>query len=51
MPKQNFNEKLTALLKTHPDFLDDTGELIPPRYQRPRVATRSQPHQIAADRR
>ena len=29
MPKQNFNEKLTALLKTHPDFLDDTGELIP----------------------
>ena len=29
MPKQNFNEKLTMLLKTHPDFLDDTGELIP----------------------
>ena len=29
MPKQNFNEKLTGLLKTHPDFLDDTGELIP----------------------
>ncbi len=29
MPKQNFNKKLTALLKTHPDFLDDTGELIP----------------------
>ena len=29
MPKQNFNEKLTALLKTHPNFLDDTGELIP----------------------
>ena len=29
MPKQNFNEKLTALLKTHPDFLDDAGELIP----------------------
>ena len=29
MRKQNFNEKLTALLKTHPDFLDDTGELIP----------------------
>ena len=28
MPKQNFNEKLTALLKTHPDFLDDAGELI-----------------------
>ena len=29
MPKQNFNEKLTARLKTHPAFLDDTGELIP----------------------
>ena len=29
MPKQNFNEKLTALLKTHSDFLDDAGELIP----------------------
>ena len=29
MPKENFNEKLTALLKTYPDFLDDTGELIP----------------------
>ena len=29
MPKQNFNEKLTTLLKTHPNFLDDTGELIP----------------------
>ena len=29
MRKQNFNEKLTALLKTHPNFLDDTGELIP----------------------
>ena len=29
MPKQNFNKKLTALLKTHPDFLDDAGELIP----------------------
>ena len=29
MPKQNFNEKLTELLKTNPDFLDDAGELIP----------------------
>ena len=28
MPKQNFNEKLTGLLKTHPDFLDDADELI-----------------------
>ncbi len=28
MRKENFNEKLTALLKTHPDFLDDAGELI-----------------------
>ena len=29
MPKPSFNEKLTALLKTHSDFLDDAGELIP----------------------
>ena len=29
MPKQNFNEKLTTLLKTHPNFRDDAGELIP----------------------
>ena len=29
MPKQNFNEKLTTLLKTHSDFLDEAGELIP----------------------
>ena len=29
MPKQDFNEKLTTLLKTHPDFLDDSGKLIP----------------------
>ena len=29
MPKQNFNEKLTALLKRNSDFLDDAGELIP----------------------
>ena len=29
MPKQKFNEKLTALLKTNPDFLDDADELIP----------------------
>ncbi len=29
MPKQNFNEKLTALLKTNPNFLDDADELIP----------------------
>ena len=28
MPKENFNEKLTALLKTYPDFLDEVGELI-----------------------
>ena len=28
MPKQNFNQKLTALLKTQPDFLDDADELI-----------------------
>ena len=28
MPKQNFNQKLTALFKTHPDFLDDADELI-----------------------
>ena len=29
MPKENFNEKLTALLKNNPDFLDDASELIP----------------------
>ena len=29
MPKENFNEKLTALLKKNSDFLDDAGELIP----------------------
>ena len=29
MPKQNFNEKLIALLKTNPDFTDDSDELIP----------------------
>ena len=29
MPKQNFNEKLIALLKTNPDFLDESGELLP----------------------
>ncbi|MDE0013839.1 MAG: site-specific DNA-methyltransferase [Candidatus Poribacteria bacterium] len=28
MSRTNFNEKLTALLKTCPDFLDDAGELI-----------------------
>ena len=29
MPKQNFNEKLIALLKTNPDFVDESGELLP----------------------
>ena len=29
MPKQNFNEKLIALLKTNPDFTDESDELIP----------------------
>ena len=29
MSKLSFNQKLTALLKTNPDFLDDTDELIP----------------------
>ncbi|MDE0087849.1 MAG: site-specific DNA-methyltransferase [Candidatus Poribacteria bacterium] len=29
MPKQNFNEKLIALLKTNPDFLDESDELLP----------------------
>ena len=28
MPKQNFNEKLIALLKTNPDFLDESGESL-----------------------
>ena len=29
MPKENFNEKLIALLKTNPDFVDESGELLP----------------------
>ena len=29
MPKQNFNEKLITLLKTNPDFRDESGELLP----------------------
>ena len=29
MPKQNFNEKLIARLKTNPDFVDASGELLP----------------------
>ena len=29
MPKQNFNKKLIALLKTNPDFVDASGELLP----------------------
>ena len=29
MPKQNFNEKLIALLKKNPDFTDESGELLP----------------------
>ena len=29
MPKQNFNEKLIVILKTHPDFTDESGELLP----------------------
>ncbi len=29
MSKQNFNEKLIALLKTYPDFIDESGELLP----------------------
>ena len=28
MRKQNFNEKLIALLKTNPDFVDESGELL-----------------------
>ena len=28
MPKQNFNEKLIALLKKNPDFTDESGELL-----------------------
>ncbi len=50
MPKENFNEKLTALLKTHSDFLDDAGELIR-RRQRPRMATQPRPHQTITHRR
>ena len=29
MTKQNFNEKLIGLLKTNPDFVDASGELLP----------------------
>ena len=29
MPKENFNEKLIAILKTNPDFTDESGELLP----------------------
>ncbi len=29
MPKENFNEKLIALLKKKPEFVDDSGELLP----------------------
>ena len=29
MSKQNFNDKLIALLKTHPDFTDESCELLP----------------------
>ena len=29
MPKQNFNEKLIEILKTNPDFTDESGELLP----------------------
>ena len=29
MPAQNFNEKLIALLKTNPDFVDESDELLP----------------------
>ena len=29
MPKQNFNEKLIARLKTNPDFVDESGKLLP----------------------
>ena len=29
MPKETFNEKLIALLKTHSDFVDESGELLP----------------------
>ena len=28
MARERFDEKLTKLLKTHPDFVDDTGELL-----------------------
>ena len=28
MAKERFDERLTKLLKTNPDFVDDTGELL-----------------------
>ena len=40
MPKQNFNEKLIALLKTNPDFVDDSGETPSRCSQGPRMETR-----------
>ena len=29
MSQQNFNERLITLLKTNPDFTDESGELLP----------------------
>ena len=29
MQKENFNEKLNTLLKSHPGFIDESGELLP----------------------
>lgn len=29
MEKEGFNEKLINLLKTNPDFIDESGELLP----------------------
>ena len=46
MPKENFNEKLITLLKTYPNFVDESGELISACSQGSRMATRPQPHQI-----
>ncbi len=39
MPKETFNEKLIARLKTHPAFVDESGELLPRCSQKPCMAT------------
>lgn len=49
MPKEDFNEKLIALLKTNPDFVDESDELLPPQ-SKTTHGNLPQPHQIVAVR-